>query len=83
MIEVMIPDIFWNNDPWCIRRIKSIDELNKTIQCADGRVQNIIVIVESDKNLKGGLRDVFKKYAWLEKVLVKKQDTLLGIYRRN
>lgn len=82
MIEVMIPDLFWDGEYWCIKRVRSVKDLKEALRYADGTVRNLVLVVEDDSDLKAGMRDVFINYAWLDKTVVRCGDHAPRVYAR-
>lgn len=82
MLEVMIPDIYWNNEYWCIKNLKSITELEDLLKYVDGSVKNLIVNVKFAIDVEKDMEIIFNKFKWIDKILVKKQNKLVGIYKR-
>lgn len=82
MIEVMIPDLFWDGEYWCIKRVRSVKDLKEALRYADGTVRNLVLVVEDDSDLKAGMRDVFISYGWLDKIVVRCGDHAPRVYAR-
>lgn len=83
MLEVMIADIYWDNEYWCIKKVDSIKDLKRVLKYADGSVKNIIVDLKDCDDIKDTVETLFREFIWIDKVLIKEQKNLIGIYERN
>ena len=81
MKEVMIPDIYWGNEFWCIKELVNLGDLEKTLKYADGSIKNIIVDLKQEGNIERIIEDIFNKYKWLDKLLIKDKKGLVGVYK--
>ena len=82
MIEIMITDYIWNNEKWCIRKIEDFDTALEDIKYCDGGISNILFDVQKSDNINNILKMVFKKYTWLNKIIVRQSGKLIGVYKR-
>lgn len=82
MIEKMIPDLYWDNEYWCIRKIDSLDEAKIFLEICDGSIKNVLIICDKCENLDENISQLFNKVKWLDKLIIKKGNQLVGIYKR-
>lgn len=82
MIEKMIPDLYWDNEYWSIRKIDSLDEAKNLLEICDGSIKNVLIISDICKNVDENISQLFNKVKWLDKLIIKKGNQLVGIYER-
>lgn len=82
MIEKMIPDLFWDNEYWSIRKIGTLDEAKDLLEICDGSIKNVLIICDKCKNVDENISQLFNKVKWIDKLIIKKGNQLVGIYKR-
>ena len=82
MLEIMIPTFNYEGNDYVIKKIKNIKSLYSVIKFCDGIVNNIFVDVEVCEDYKSIVDEAFKKYKWLNKLIIKKKESLIGIFER-
>lgn len=81
MIEVMFPSIRWNDEDWCIKELKSIKDGVDVLRACDGGVSNVILDCKSINNVEKNIKVLFQEIDWIDKILVKHNNELVGIYQ--
>lgn len=82
MLEIMIPSFRYDGDDYVIKRIKDIKSLDLVIKFCDGSVNNIFVDVDVCEDYKSIVDEAFNKYKWLNKLIIKNKESLIGIFER-
>lgn len=82
MLEIMIPTFNYECNDYVIMKIKNIKFLDSMIKYCDGSVNNISVDVEVCEDYKSIIDEAFKKYKWLNKLIIKNKESLIGIFER-
>lgn len=82
MIEKMIPDLYWDDEYWSIKKIGSLDEAKNLLEICDGSIENVLIICDKCKNVEENIGQLFDKVKWLDKLIIKKGNQLIGIYER-
>lgn len=82
MIEIMVADFRWLGEEWCIKSLQKIDNAIITLKFCDGSVNNILFECENSDGYEDVLAELFNSYSWLNKVLIKQGEELVGIYER-
>lgn len=82
MKEVMIPTFKWNNEYWCLKKEKDIKNINNIIRYCDGHISNLLIDVEDIDNCTKEINKLFSRYEWLNKIVVKNRDSLVGYFVR-
>lgn len=83
MQSVMIPDIYWDGEYWCIFHGRNLQAIQDLLACCDGSVPNIILDVDDIKDIKNKMDKFYRKYGWLKKIVVKSGEDLIGIWGSN
>lgn len=82
MIEKMIPDLYWDNEYWSIRKVGALDETKDLLEICDGSIKNVLIICDKYKNVDENISQLFNKVKWLDELIIKKGNQLVGIYER-
>lgn len=83
MIETMIPDLYWDNESWSIRNVNSLKDAKKVLKFCDGSVKNIIIDCKEIYKVQDSINELFDEINWINKILIKNNDKLVGIYKKN
>lgn len=82
MLEIVIPTFNYEGNDYVIKEIKNINSLDSVIKFCDGSVNNVFADVDVCEDYKTVLYDVFKKYKWLNRIIIKSQDDLIKVFKR-
>lgn len=82
MLEIMIPSFKYEGNDYVIKKIKDIKSLDFAIKFCDGSVNNIFVDADICDDYETILDDVFEKYKWLNRIIIKSKDSLIGVFKR-
>jgi hypothetical protein len=82
MVEIMIPSFKYEGNDYVVKKIKDIKSLDFAIKFCDGTVNNIFVDTDKCDDYEAVLDDVFKKYKWLNRIIIKSKDNLIGVFKR-
>lgn len=82
MKEVMIPTFKWNGEYWCVKKEKNIKNINNLIKYCDGNISNLLIDVDDSNNCYAEINKIFSRCKWLNKVVVKNKELLVGYYVR-
>lgn len=79
-IEEMKPYLKWNNEYWNIENGKNLKDISKRIEYYSGKISNLILNIEKfdEKNLD----ILFEKFKWINKIMLIKDNTIVGVYQR-
>lgn len=83
MIETMIPDLYWDNESWSIKKVNSLDDALKVLKFCDGSVKNIVIDCKETCKVQDRINELFDEINWINKLLIKRNDKLIGIYQKN
>lgn len=83
MIETMIPDLYWDNESWSIKKVNSLDDALKVLMFCDGSVKNIVIDCKETYKVQDRINELFDEINWINKLLIKHNDKLVGIYQKN
>lgn len=78
----MISTFNYEGNYFVIKKIKNIKSLDSVIKFCDGSVNNIFVDADECRDYKVVVYDVFKKYKWLNRIIIKSQDDLIKVFKR-
>lgn len=81
MIEVMIPSFEWNGEDWCLKNVSSLESAFKILKYCDGNIPNVLLNCSNIKNTDQVINKMFSKYEWINKIMVKHNNNLVGIYQ--
>lgn len=70
MKQLMIPSIIWNNEYWCIEKGNNIKKINEQIKYYTGTIPNLILDLEKIDNIEEDIDNTFKKYHWINKIMI-------------
>lgn len=82
MIETMIPDLYWDNESWSIKKVNSLDNALKVLKFCDGSVKNIVIDCKEINKVQDNISELFDQLNWINKILIKCNDELVGIYKK-
>ncbi|MDY3118191.1 MAG: hypothetical protein SOW18_01485 [Peptoniphilus sp.] len=82
MKSVMIPNIFWDGEYWCIFRGENLRKVQSLLSYSDGSVPNLIVEIKETEEVESGIQELFETHDWIHRILVKSGDRLIGVWTR-
>lgn len=82
MVEIMIPSFKYEGNDYVVKKIADIKSLDFAIRFCDGSVNNIFVDADKCDDYDSVIDDVFKKYKWLNRIIIKSKNNLIGVFKR-
>ena len=82
MVEIMTPSFKYEGNDYVVKKIADIKSLDFAIKFCDGSVNNIFVDADICDDYEAILDDVFKKYKWLNRIIIKSKESLIGVFKR-
>lgn len=82
MIEIMIPILKKDGKYWTVRKIDYFRDSIKNLEFCDGSVKNILFDIKEGEVDYKTIEKLFYKFEWIETLIVKKSNDLIGVYKR-